>query len=231
MQKILWLILSLILIAQARENPFETAESSKNVGKATQIEEKREDFVSTTVTLPSTARILKSTTVTFQNLDGSISEEVVAIDQNIDWHQPLILSAQKAVREETPVPISKPLAIKNSTEAKSTQTVSRPKEATVVANQLKFNDTLSLSVQGKEVSIFTRDTKVRDFLIADPYKIVVDFKKTSAFSTQTLMINQAPFISATLGDHEGFYRVAILLDGQYRYDILPFNGGYIIKLK
>jgi hypothetical protein len=226
-----------MMIAEARENPFETADSAKKVGKATQIDEKREDFVSTTVTLPSTARILKSTTVTFQNLDGSISEEVVAIDQNIDWHQPLVLSVQKAVREETPVPIQKSAlaeAIRASSGVQKENPPSAPApktDSTPPRNQLKFNDTLSLSVQGNEISIFTKDAKVRDFLIADPYKVVVDFKKTTSFATQTLNINQAPFVSAVLGDHEGFYRIAILLDGHYRYDILPFNGGYIIKLK
>jgi len=84
---------------------------------------------------------------------------------------------------------------------------------------------------GNEISIFTKESKIRDFLIADPYKVVVDFKKESSFGTKTLNLATPPFVSATLGNHEGFYRIAILLDGHYRYDILPFNGGYIIKLK
>ena len=45
------------------------------------------------------------------------------------------------------------------------------------------------------------------------------------------MFKKASFVSATLGTHDGFYRIAILLDGHYRYDLQPFNGGYIIKLK
>ena len=72
---------------------------------------------------------------------------------------------------------------------------------------------------------------MRDFLITDPYKVVIDFKKESTYPTKTLEFQKAPFASATLGTHDGFYRIAILLDGQYRYDLQAFNGGYIIKLK
>jgi hypothetical protein len=40
-----------------------------------------------------------------------------------------------------------------------------------------------------------------------------------------------PFVLATMGDHDGFYRIAILLDGQYRYDIAKITEGYKINLK
>ena len=234
MRKVLWLLLSLFMIAEARENPFESAES-KTVGKTTQVEETRTDFSNASVTLPSSARILRSMTLTFQNLDGSISEEIVAIDQNIDWHQPFILSAQKAAIKETKENDSTQALVNAMKEKKeeAPKSVTLPKITTPKKepDPLKFNNTLALSVNGNEISIFTQDTKVRDFLIADPYKVVIDFKKNNTLATQTLTIAQAPFVSATLGGHDGFYRVAILLDGHYRYDILPFNGGYVIKLK
>lgn len=235
MRKVLWLLLSLFMIAEARENPFESAES-KTIGKATQIEETRTDFSTVSATLPSSARILRSLTLTFQNLDGSISEEIVAIDQNIDWHQPLILSAQKAAPLKETKESNTTQALVNAIKEKKEEapkSVTLPKITTPKKepDPLKFNTTLALSVNGNEISIFTQDTKVRDFLIADPYKVVVDFKKNNTLATQTLTIAQAPFVSATLGGHDGFYRVAILLDGHYRYDILPFNGGYVIRLK
>ena len=235
MSKVLWLILSLMMIAEARENPFETLEASKSVGKATQIEEQRENFDSTTYSLPSTARVLKSVTFSFQNLDGSISDEAVSVDKNVDWHDPLVVSIQKNAAQANPQTTTSttplPKASAPSTKTKEPEASVKKVTQEKVVDTLKFNATLSLGVNGDEISIFTKDTKVRDFLIADPYKVVVDFKKTTSFSTQTLEINHAPFVSATLGDHEGFYRIAILLDGHYRYDILPFNGGYVIKLK
>lgn len=234
MQKVLWLILSFMMIAEARENPFETTMSPTVVGKTTQIPETRENFVNTTLKLPSSARILKSATVTFQNLDGSISEEIVAIDQNVDWHYPLLLSTQTLENNVTsksvavpPAPVSE---MKKNIEVKKEQPTINLKQ-TENTHSYQFTDTISLLPNGNEISIFTKESKIRDFLIADPYKVVVDFKKESSFGTKTLTLSTPPFVSATLGNHEGFYRIAILLDGHYRYDILPFNGGYIIKLK
>jgi hypothetical protein len=95
MNKLVLILLCFVLSINARENPFETVVSPLVAGKTTQIKESRRDFESATVQLPSSARILKNISVEFQNLDGSIGEEMVAIEQNIDWHQPLILSAFK----------------------------------------------------------------------------------------------------------------------------------------
>ena len=49
----------------ARENPFSLALDPLDAGKTTQIQEERVEFNSTKITLPSSARILKSASVTF----------------------------------------------------------------------------------------------------------------------------------------------------------------------
>ena len=116
MQKILWLFLSLVAILEARENPFETNMSPQVVGQTTQIKDERTDFSNATLTLPSSARILKSASVTFQNLDGSISEEVIAIEKNIDWHLPLVLMSQKSDANTT-TPIALPVTVVDSKKA------------------------------------------------------------------------------------------------------------------
>ena len=238
MQKILWLFLSLAVILEARENPFEIGMSPQTVGKTTQIKDERTDFVSTTITLPSSARILKSASVTFQNLDGSLSEEIVAIEQNVDWHLPLILSSQK-IESNVSTPVVLPEA-KKIVEKKAPAPMIKEEEKTVATKSavnanmdstFKLSDDLSFFINQNEITIFTKDIKIRDFLIADPYKVVVDFRKASSYATKTLEFKKAPFVSATLGNHDGFYRIAILLDGHYRYDLQAFNGGYIIKLK
>ena len=235
MQKILWLFLSLAVILEARENPFETSMSPQTVGKTTQIKDELTDFKSTTLTLPSSARILKSASVTFQNLDGSISEEIVAIDQNVDWHLPLTLSQKTETNAPIPsVPVVTPLPIEKKDlppapilkEEKPSSTAN-----TNASNAFKLNEDLSFFINQNEITIFTKESKIRDFLIADPYKVVIDFKKVNAYGTKSLEFNKAPFVSATLGSHDGFYRIALLLDGHYRYDLQAFNGGYIVKLK
>ena len=235
MQKILWLFLSLAVILEARENPFETSMSPQTVGKTTQIKDELTDFKSTTLTLPSSARILKSASVTFQNLDGSISEEIVAIDQNVDWHLPLTLSQKTETTAPKP---SVHVVTPPSIEKKDLPPAPLPKEEKPsstananASNAFKLNEDLSFFINQNEITIFTKESKIRDFLIADPYKVVIDFKKVNSYGTKSLEFNKAPFVSATLGSHDGFYRIALLLDGHYRYDLQAFNGGYIVKLK
>lgn len=251
MQKVLWSFLVIAVMMEARENPFESSLSPENVGQTTQIKDERTDFSATKITLPSSARILKSATVTFQNLDGSISEEVVAIEQNVDWHLPLILSSQiqesqqtrqvstqsaVASNKATEKPTAQSLPLQNN--AETVQKVANKKveptiqAATTAGNTYKLNEDISFFINQKEITLFVKEAKIRDFLIAEPYKVVLDFKKENAsYQTKTLEFQKAPFVSATLGTHDGFYRLAILLDGHYRYDLQAFNGGYIVKLK
>jgi len=240
MQKMFWFFLTIAVIMEARENPFETSVASQDLGRTTQIKDERTDFTNTTITLPSSARILKSASVTFQNLDGSISEEIVAIEQNVDWHLPLILSNQTKettstasiattpfnTPPETKKPIEKKVIV--ASPVKEEKSLSTPSSS---EGTFKLNEDISFFINQNEITVFTKDAKIRDFLVADPYKVVIDFKKVSTYTTKVVEFKKAPFVSATLGTHDGFYRIAILLDGQYRYDLQSFNGGYIIKLK
>ena len=236
MTKIASFLLLCMACVCARENPFEMADASITEGKATQIEEKRTNFESATLKLPSSARILKSVSITFQNLDGSISEEVQGIDKDVDWHNTLMLQSLKNVlnkpQDETPIalPISTPTSTKKSD-------LSTPKKDVIninvhhKSNEFVFSDFMRLDINDKQLKILTPDTKVRDFLISDPYKIVVDFQRVSSFATKTLSLQKTPYMSASLGNHDNFYRIAITLDGQYRYDIQKVEDGYLISLK
>ncbi|MDD2384186.1 MAG: AMIN domain-containing protein [Sulfurospirillaceae bacterium] len=235
MTKIASLLLLCVACISARENPFEMTESSTIVGKTTQIEGSRTNFESATLKLPSSARILKSVSITFQNLDGSISEEIQSIDKDIDWHHSLIIQPDKNTfntpHNETPIPLTIV-----APESKKNEITSHKKESVLTktlqsSNQFALSDTILLDINENALKILTRDIKVRDFLISDPYKIVVDFQKISTFATKTISLQKLPFVSATLGNHDNFYRIAIALDGQYRYDIQKVEEGYLIRLK
>lgn len=81
-------------IAQARENPFQSVITPKleehNPPSMYQEPLSNVEFV-----LPSTARILKSVQISYQNLDGSIETKTIQLDESIDWHYPLMI-AQRA---------------------------------------------------------------------------------------------------------------------------------------
>ncbi len=236
------LLCGMFSFALARENPFAVAMDPAQVGKTTHIKEERAEFNSTKITLPSSARILKSASVTFQNIDGSISEEIVGIEQDIDWHHPLILSTQKPQRlQETPTsneqsPLVKtPVQTTKKGEVKKEDKLSMTPQADVAVksfSRVVLSDGIELEIADNGVMIYTKEKKVRDFIVSNPYKIVVDFsKEKSSFVTKLAEFSKAPFISAALGNHEGFYRIAITLDGHYRYDIKSVEGGYFISLK
>lgn len=216
----------------ARENPFSLALDPLDAGKATHVKEERAEFNSTKITLPSSARILKSASVTFQNLDGSISEEIVAINQDVNWHYPLILIADKPKSFE---PTLVEMMDAKKAQSQKIEQIKMPKleKSTQIMKNTTLAEGVSIEViDAKTIHIYSSDKKARDFLVSSPFKVVVDFlKEKSVFSTKTLELSKAPFVSVTLGNHDGFYRLAILLDGHYRYDIMPIEKGYAVTLK
>lgn len=78
----------------ARQNPFESVITQKEEEHNAQGMH-QDPLSSIEFVLPSTARVLKSVQVTYQNLDGSIENKIIQLDESIDWHYPLLIS-QKA---------------------------------------------------------------------------------------------------------------------------------------
>ncbi len=79
----------------SRDDPFSPAITPKE-GLHFQKEPPKEIMRDVTIQLPSTARALKSITITYQNIDGTTNTKEVPINQSIDWHYPLEFS-QKAI--------------------------------------------------------------------------------------------------------------------------------------
>ena len=79
----------------ARENPFEPIIKPRedNIKPS----EAKEYFLEREFRLPSTARILKEITITYQNLDGTIESKNVKVDESIDWHYPISVNQKGAI--------------------------------------------------------------------------------------------------------------------------------------
>jgi hypothetical protein len=206
LKSLFFLFLSVALFA--RENPFVPLKSSKDIGEATSIKDTRKEFVAQSITLPSSARILKSMELHYQNLDGSIESKVVLIDKNIDWHDEFVLQKlqDKSVTMQEPIP-----------------SISDEEEQSEVKIEIKK----SVDFQNR----LTKDKKLRDFLVTDPYKIVIDFKKDLSFTTKNFLVDVKPFRKVVFGNHNGYYRLVIELDGQYLYNLEETEEGYQIRVK
>ena len=210
---LIYAVLSVTLLI-ARENPFKPVVTPEKLGATTLKKERKKEFTGVKINLPSSARILKSVEVEYQNLDGSIESKAVKIDRKIDWHDTLVL--KKLKDETTPKTKEKKKEI--------------PKKVSKVKT-IKFKNTISFQIKNSEIILKTKDKKLRDFMVTSPYKIVVDFKKELSFYTKVYNLNLKKFKKITIGKHSGYYRVAIELDGQYIYEIKKVKNGYAIYLK
>lgn len=187
------LFLSLFLFGAlcARENPFFAANPSDVQKVTSNLPDTKPQLSSVNYTLPNQARILKEVTLTIQNIDGSIEKRKIQIDQSIDWHRSLTISQSNG-----------------STTAPSSEI---NKISSANFGFIRFNS------QGKNLTIKTTDVLVRHFVLSSPNRIVLDFKRNTAFQSMQQKLNAAPYLDVTIGNHGKFARATITLDGRYDY--------------
>lgn len=202
-----WLFFLLFCVSlYARENPFIPIDKSVSVGMATNAKDPMKQFEQKELTLPTTARVLKQVSITFLNLDGTEDSISAQIEKKIDWHKPLILSQQ--IPHES---------LKDTT-------------VTNESKSYKITKFLSFDVEKNKITIYTKDKTMRDFMVTNPYKIVLDFKSDLDFSTISKDIKFENVVKATLGNHDGYYRFVIELDGQYTYKLDDSSKDIILTL-
>ena len=191
-----------------RENPFFPAEGS-DISLTTNIITQVPPLKRASITLPSTARTLESVTVSYKNLDGTISEKTIQLSNSVDWHLPLFVSQNYCNEKSSKIDRKQNL-----------------EPYTEVAH-LAF---VRFKVRKNEVFVQTKDAMLRSFLLARPYRIVCDFKRDTDIRSFVKKINRANVVQIRIGSHNGYYRVVIELDGNYRYTIKKIKNGFIYKL-
>lgn len=195
----------LCLLLDARENPF--FPSSKGVDALISSNQERNipPLKRATFTLPSNARTIESITIEYKNLDGSLSKKREILQNSIDWHLPLFLS-QNYAESFDKQKSSKILPYKN-----------------IVS--LKF---IKLYERDKQLKLVTKDKLVRNFLLTQPHRIVCDFKRNiNIRSYEKKQKNRTIIKKIRIGNHDGFYRVVIELDGYYSYKTEKIKSGYL----
>ena len=194
----------------ARENPFFPVSGSSVPNYSTNQVEKPKPFRSVSIKLPGSVRILKSVTLTCENLDGSISTKEIPINKAIDWHDSIVISEQKRGAPKQAC-TAKPKTSKHFKKIGS----------------LRF---VAFYVFDHELKIITKDKLLRKFKLVKPDRIVLDFKRKCDFRTFVFK-GSGIFKKITLGNHDGYYRAVIELDGRYIYHVRPFKQGYLLRLE
>jgi len=216
MIKLLGIAILLLASLSARENPFFPSEGETDIPMTTNISENIKPLVRAALNLPSTARVIESFSVTYKNLDGSVEQKSVNLNNTIDWHLPLFLSQSYST----------------TTTSKTKQfNAKSPKQSTnsfLKIDKLKF---ITFVASNREFKIITKDTMLRDFMMTKPHRIVCDFKREASFRSYIKKnTNSKIFKEVRIGNHNGYYRVVVELDGHYRYKMKKTNEGYSFEL-
>lgn len=183
----------------ARDNPFESVITPK-LEEHSSPTLHQDPLSSVEFVLPSTARVLKSVQVTYQNLDGSLETKSIQLDESIDWHYPLQI-AQKA-------------------------------QGATYTGETRFKlGEFELIINRNSLFIATRKKMLRDFILPEPYRLVLDIEGGKGDESAKLTLDKKYFNAAELSTHEGFYRLSFSLDGRYKHTIKPQRDGFVITLE
>ena len=200
--RLLFLFFLTLITLFGRDNPFFPADPNEKQNQTTNKVEVLKPFSKQEITLPNSARAVKKIIIRYQNLDGSISDEELPLNNSIDWHEPFVIT-QKTIAEKK---------------------VSQNKEKRKVINT-KF---ISFEPFKKSIKLHTQDKILRNFMLTSPHRVVMDFARDTSFKPKTFKLNMPPFKQIRMGNHDKYYRVVIELDGQYRYKLQMSGKDYTI---
>jgi len=208
------LCVTLLLLANldARENPFFPAKGEKDIPYTTNQTQTIEPLKRSSITLPSSARIIKKVTIEYENLDATVETRSIELKNRVDWHLPIFISQSYV---ETQKENKKQVVQKKE-----------PQEFKEIASiqYAKFFENF------KSLKIVTDDKIIRNFLLVKPHRIVLDFKKDVSIKSYSKENKNSRFSKIRVGNHEGYYRIVIELDGLYRYEMKKTEDGYILNL-
>ena len=211
MIKIFTVIFLMSLTLFARENPFFPSSDADEMLFTTNKEVVQVPLKRAAISLPSTARIVESVTVKYKNLDGSIVEKTEELGNSVDWHIPLFISQNI-----------------NTQEKKS----DIPKKKKINYQKLLSTSYVKISSLKKEIKISTKDKLIRDFMLTEPHRIVCDIKRDLDIRGLEKSISKHSIVKKIrIGNHNGYYRIVIELDGYYKYKLIKKKPNYIFMLE
>lgn len=215
MKQILFAVFVVLILYAASENPFKIESNSQLTLPAA--------FERELVKFNSEARILKSVSFHYINLDGSESVLNVDINKSIDWHDTYTLSHTKT-----------PMASQNldapATIPENGSNSQNPADIEIPTQTGKIYDFISYTTYKNKIKLSTNDESISDFSIGNPSKIVIDFKSNQISPTKNIRLSDSLFKRIDFGSHKDYYRLVIYLDGKYDYKIERDASGYMISL-
>jgi hypothetical protein len=198
----------LVIFLHARENPFFPSQGEEDLPFTSNDIQNLEPLKRAALSLPPHARVLQKVTVEYKNLDGSIESKTINVNNAVDWHLPIFIS-QSYVDTVSVLPKE------------------QQEDSYSLLGEIAF---AKFYEKKKSFKILTSDKLIRNFLLADPHRIVIDFQKDATLKSFIKKNPKSIFKTVRVGNHKGYYRVVLELDGAYRYQMNIENDGYSFKL-
>jgi len=88
-----------------------------------------------------------------------------------------------------------------------------------------------LYIKNKKLFFATKDKLLRVFFLAEPFRLVLDFKKNVDFLTLKKTLKNSFVKKVVVGAHSGFYRVVVYFDTKYSYKVKKDINGVLIELR
>lgn len=211
MIKVIFLLFLLFIIIDARENPFFPSKGEKDIPYTSNQVKLAEPLNRSSITLPSSARIIKKVTIEYENLDASIEKKSIELNNSIDWHLPIFISQSYSQAEK--------------------KTDSPTKKKKVKYKKIASVKYATFFALNKTLKIVTKDKIIRNFLLVKPHRIVIDFKRDTSLKSYIKENKDGIFCKVRVGNHSGYYRAVVELDGQYKYNMKKVSDGYIFNLR
>jgi hypothetical protein len=210
MKKLLLFCFIIVSIASARENPFFPSEGVKDLPISSNDNRRRPQLTRSAITLPDSARILKKVTIKYQNLDGSLQSKSIVLDHNVDWHVPIFIS-QSYNNDNGRKTISSKISSKKRSRA--------------------INDFITYTISDNHLKLTTTDKLIRHFMMINPHRVVMDFRRDTTFKSKNIVLHTKPFSMIKYGNHSNYYRIVAVLDGKYRYTLKREKNKITVTLR
>ncbi len=210
MIKVWFIAIFLLSTLHARENPFFPTKGENDIPYTSNSVKMAPLLKQASITLPSSARAIKKVTIEYENLDASIDKRSIELDNRVDWHLPIFISQN----------YSQTKSVKKSKKKQK----KRYKKIASIKH-------VSFYYLNKSLKVITRDKIIRNFLLVKPHRIVLDFKRDTNLKSYTKKNPKSIFSKIRVGNHSGYYRAVVELDGLYRYSMKKVSNGYIIRVR
>jgi Na+-transporting NADH:ubiquinone oxidoreductase subunit NqrB len=210
-KRFLFIMIALTIVLFARENPFFPSVGEKDILQSSNNDNSKQPLKRATITLPTYARTIKKVTIEYENLDASTETKTIELDNTVDWHLPIFISQSYT----------------NTTTKQKSKKSKKVKKFKRIAS-IKY---AKFYTAEKTLKIVTKDKIIRNFLLVGPHRIVLDFDRDTSLKSLVKYNKNNIFTKLKIGNHDGYYRAVVELDGYYIYKMKKISSGYLFELK